>query len=166
MANPLLLTDFYKTIHHLCYAENMTKLFSYWTPRMSRKENMDKVVMFGLQPFLKKYLIDYFNENFFNKDKKEVIDEYKRIISKTMGDLAADTKHIEKLHDLGYLPIEIRAIEEGERVNIKTPMIEITNTHKDFAWLVNYLETFMSCHIWQPMTSATIAYRYREIITK
>ena len=80
MANPLLLTDFYKTIHHLCYAENMTKLFSYWTPRMSRKENMDKVVMFGLQPFLKKYLIDYFNENFFNKDKKEVIDEYKRII--------------------------------------------------------------------------------------
>lgn len=166
MANPLLLTDFYKTIHHLCYAENMTKLFSYWTPRMSRKENIDKVVMFGLQPFLKKYLIDYFNENFFNKDKKEVIDEYKRIISKTMGDLAADTKHIEKLHDLGYLPIEIRAIEEGERVNIKTPMIEITNTHKDFAWLVNYLETLMSCHIWQPMTSATIAYRYREIITK
>ena len=164
MTNPLLLTDFYKTIHHMCYAENMTKLVSYWTPRMSRKENMNKVVMFGLQPFLKKYLIEYFNENFFKRDKEEVIKEYKRVISKTMGSLAADTKHIEKLHDLGYLPIEINAVEEGERVNIKTPMIEITNTHPDFAWLVNYLETFMSCHIWQPMTSATIAYRYREII--
>ncbi|GKX67109.1 nicotinate phosphoribosyltransferase [Inconstantimicrobium mannanitabidum] len=166
MINPLLLTDFYKTIHHMCYAQGLTKLVSYWTPRMSRKEDMDKVVMFGLQPFIKKYLISYFNENFFNRPKDEIIAEYKRIISRAMGEIAADTEHIEKLHDLGYLPIQIRAVEEGTRVNIKTPMIEITNTHEDFAWLVNYLETFMSCHIWQPMTSATIAYRYREIIEK
>lgn len=166
MTNPLLLTDFYKTIHHMCYAEGLTKLVSYWTPRMSRKEDMDKVVMFGLQPFLKKYLIKYFNENFFSRDKEEVISEYKRIISKTMGSVAADTKHIEALHDLGYLPIQIKAVPEGSRVNIKTPMIEITNTHEDFAWLVNYLETFMSCNIWQPMTSATIGYRYREIVEK
>lgn len=166
MINPMLLTDFYKTIHHMCYAEGMTKLVSYWTPRMSRKDHMDKVVMFGLQPFIKKYLIQYFNDNFFNKDKEEVIKEYKRIISKTLGSIAADTKHIEALHDLGYLPIQIKAIAEGTRVNIKTPMIEITNTHGDFSWLVNYLETFMSCNIWQPMTSATIGYRYREIIEK
>lgn len=166
MINPFLLTDFYKTIHHRCYAPGMTKLISYWTPRMSRKDDMDKVVMFGLQPFIKKYLIQYFNENFFQRDKEKVASEYKRIISKTMGDMAADTKHIEALHDLGYLPIQIKAVAEGSRVNIKTPMIEITNTQDDFAWLVNYLETFMSCNIWQPMTSATIAYRYREIIEK
>lgn len=166
MTNPLLLTDFYKTIHHMCYAEGLTKLVSYWTPRMTRKDDMDKVVMFGLQPFVKKYLINYFNENFFEKDKEEVLREYKRIISKTMGAIAADTEHIEALHDLGYLPIQIKAVEEGTRVNIKTPMIEISNTHDNFAWIVNYLETFMSCHIWQPMTSATIAYRYREIIEK
>lgn len=164
--SPLLLTDFYKTIHHMCYAEGLTKLVSYWTPRMSRKENMDKVVMFGLQAFLKKYMIDYFNENFFSVSKVRIVNEYKRVISKTMGEMAADTVHIEKLHDLGYLPIQIKAVPEGTRVNIKTPMIEITNTHDDFAWLVNYLETFMSCNIWQPMTSATIAYRYREIVEK
>lgn len=166
MLNPMLLTDFYKTIHHMCYAPGMTKLVSYWTPRMSRKENMDKVVMFGLQPFIKKYLIEYFNENFFQRNKADVVSEYKRIISRTMGNIAADTRHIEALHDLGYLPIKIKAVAEGIRVNIKTPMIEITNTHEDFAWLVNYLETFMSCNIWQPMTSATIAYRYREIMEK
>ena len=85
--NPFLLTDFYKTIHHLCYAKGMTKLVSYWTPRMSRKDNIDKVVMFGLQPFLKKYLIQYFNENFFHKDKEAVVYEYKRIIAKTMGNI-------------------------------------------------------------------------------
>ncbi len=166
MINPFLLTDFYKTIHHMCYAPGMTKLVSYWTPRMSRKEHMNKVVMFGLQPFMKRYLIQYFNENFFQKDKEKVVYEYKRIISKTMGNMAADTKHIEALHDLGYLPIQIKAVSEGSRVNIKTPMIEITNTQDGFAWLVNYLETFMSCNIWQPMTSATISYRYREIIEK
>lgn len=166
MINPFLLTDFYKTIHHMCYAEGLTKLVSYWTPRMSRKDNMDKVVMFGLQPFIKKYLIQYFNENFFYKDKKTVVSEYKRIVSRAMENIAADTKHIEDLHDLGYLPIQIKAVAEGIRVNIKTPMIEITNTHEDFAWLVNYLETFMSCNIWQPMTSATIAYRYRQIVEK
>ncbi len=166
MINPFLLTDFYKTIHHMCYAPRMTKLVSYWTPRMSRKDHMDKVVMFGLQPFMKRYLIQHFNENFFQKDKEKVVYEYKRIISKTMGNMAADTKHIEALHDLGYLPIQIKAVAEGSRVNIKTPMIEITNTQDGFAWLVNYLETFMSCNIWQPMTSATIAYRYREIIEK
>lgn len=166
MINPFLLTDFYKTIHHMCYAPGMTKLVSYWTPRMSRKDDMDKVVMFGLQPFMKRYLIQYFNENFFQKDKEKVVYEYRRIISKAMGNMATDTKHIEALHDLGYLPIQIKAVAEGSRVNIKTPMIEITNTHDGFAWLVNYLETFMSCNIWQPMTSATIAYRYREIIEK
>ncbi|WP_459476540.1 nicotinate phosphoribosyltransferase [Clostridium saccharoperbutylacetonicum] len=166
MIEPLLLTDFYKTIHHMCYAPGLTKLVSYWTPRMSRKENMDKVVMFGLQSFIKKYMIEYFNDNFFNIPKEEILNEYKRVISNTMGVIAADTTHIEKLHDLGYLPIQIKAVQEGTRVNIKTPMIEITNTHKEFAWLVNYLETFMSCNIWQPMTSATIAYRYREIIEK
>ena len=166
MINPFLLTDFYKAIHHMCYAPGMTKLVSYWTPRMSRKDDMDKVVMFGLQPFMKRHLIQYFNENFFQKDKKKVVYEYKRIIFKTMGNMAADTKHIEALHDLGYLPIQIKAVAEGSRVNIKTPMIEITNTQDGFAWLVNYLETFMSCNIWQPMTSATIAYRYREIIEK
>ncbi|NRT88076.1 nicotinate phosphoribosyltransferase [Clostridium beijerinckii] len=166
MIDPLLLTDFYKTIHHMCYAPGLTKLVSYWTPRMSRKENMDKVVMFGLQSFIKKYLIEYFDENFFAIPKDEIISEYKRVISRTMGSIAADTAHIEKLHDLGYLPIQIKAVQEGTRVNIKTPMIEITNTHDEFAWLVNYLETFMSCNIWQPMTSATIAYRYREIVEK
>lgn len=166
MTNPILLADFYKTVHHKCYVPNLTKLFSYWTPRMSRKDNIDKVVMLGLQSFIKKYLIEYFNDNFFNRDKEEVIAEYTRIIKNTLGEDSSDTKHIEDLHDLGYLPIQIKAVEEGERVNIKTPMLEITNTHDNFAWLVNYLETLISCNIWQPMTSATIAYRYREIMQK
>lgn len=164
--NPFLLTDFYKVCHHEMYPEGLTKLVSYWTPRMTRIDKIDKVVMFGLQGFIQQYLIGYFNKNFFNLDKYTLMLEYKRTLKYTMGIEDADTSHLEALHDLGYLPLEISAVPEGTRIPIKTPMIQITNTHDDFAWLVNFIETLMSCHIWQPMTSATIAYRYREIMTE
>lgn len=162
--NSMLLTDFYKTIHHLAYVDGLDFLVSYWTPRMSRKEGIDKVVMFGLQACIKKYLIEEFNNTFFNRPKEEVMNEYKRIIASTMTEQASDTKHLEELYDLGYLPIKINAVEEGSRVNIKTPMFEISNTVKGFGWLVNYLETLISSYVWQPMTSATIAYQYRELV--
>ena len=45
-------------------------------------------------------------------------------------------------------------------------MLTITNTHPDFGWLVNYLETLISCMLWQPITSATIAYEYKKILNK
>ena len=89
-------------------------MYRYWTPRMTRKEDMNKVVMFGLQSFMKKYLIEYFNENFFNVPKDEVIKEYKRVISKTLGEMAADTTHIEKLHDLGYFLYKLKQYQKGQ----------------------------------------------------
>ena len=33
--NPMLETDFYKTIHHLAYVPGLDYLVSYRTPRMS-----------------------------------------------------------------------------------------------------------------------------------
>lgn len=164
--NSMFLTDFYKTIHHLAYVEGLDTLVSYWTPRMTRIEGIDKVVMFGLQATIKKYLIEEFNENFFNRPKAEIVAEYKRVISNTMTEQAANTEFLEALHDLGYLPIQIKAVAEGTRVNIKTPMFEIRNTVKGFGWVVNYLETLVSCNVWMPMTSATKAYSYREIVNK
>lgn len=164
--NSMLLTDFYKTIHHLAYVEGLDYLVSYWTPRMTRIEGIDKVVVFGLQSTIKKYLIEDFNDNFFNIPKEVVVKEYQRIIRNTMTEQAANTDFIEELHDLGYLPIQIKAVSEGTRVNIKTPMFEIKNTVKGFGWLVNYLETLISCNVWLPMTSATKAYLYREIVNE
>ena len=64
---PMLLIDFYKAVHAEMLPKKTTKSVSYFTPRMSRVKRWDKVVMFGLQGFLKEYLIDYFNEEFFNK---------------------------------------------------------------------------------------------------
>lgn len=163
---PLLLCDFYKTVHSEQYPKGITKLVSYFTPRMSRIEGEDKLVMFGLQSFIKEYLIDYFNEYFFNVPKDKVLDEYNRILSYTLGKNSYKDEKIKKLHDLGYLPLEIKAIPEGERVPIKVPMIEISNTHPDFAWLVNAIETLLSCSLWHTMVSANVGYNYRQIVNK
>lgn len=163
---PLLLCDFYKTVHSEQYPKGITKLVSYFTPRMSRIEGEDKLVMFGLQSFIKEYLIDYFNEYFFNVPKDKVLNEYNRILSYTLGKNSYKDEKIKKLHDLGYLPLEIKAIPEGERVPIKVPMIEISNTHPDFAWLVNAIETLLSCSLWHTMVSANVGYNYRQIVNK
>ena len=70
--NPMLMCDFYKTTHAQQFPEGTTKLVSYFTPRMSRLDGVDSVVVFGIQAFCKNYLIDYFNENFFNQPADKV----------------------------------------------------------------------------------------------
>lgn len=164
--NPLLLLDYYKTTHNEQYPKGITKIVSYYTPRMSRIGGEDKLVMFGLQAFIKNYLIRSFNENFFRRPKEDVLAEYIRIIDNTLGKGIVDYDKIEKLHDLGYLPIEIKAIDEGTRIPIKVPMFEISNTHPNFAWLVNTLETSLSCSLWHTQISANVGYRYRQIVNR
>ncbi|MCL2509869.1 MAG: nicotinate phosphoribosyltransferase [Methanomassiliicoccaceae archaeon] len=164
--NPLLLVDYYKTTHHEQYPKGITKIVSYYTPRMSRIAGEDKLVMFGLQAYIKEYLIQSFEKNFFGRPKEEVLAEYRRVIDNTLGKGIVDYEKIERLHELGYLPIEIRAVDEGTRVPIRVPMFEISNTHPDFAWLVNTLETSLSCSLWHTQISANVGYRYRQIVNK
>ena len=65
---PMLRVDGYKIDHRRQYPENCTLVFSNTTARGTRVEGLDKVVFFGLQYFIKNYLIDDWNENFFSKD--------------------------------------------------------------------------------------------------
>jgi len=164
--NPMLMTDFYKISHHLMSEKGTEKIYSTFTPRHSRIEGIDSVVFFGLQGFIKEYLIDYFNENFFNLPKETVIADYKRIITYTLGENCAITNHIEALHDLGYLPIQIKAVKEGTIIPMRVPVFTIENTHKDFYWLTNFLETFISACMWKVITATTIAKQYRDICEK
>ena len=164
--NPMLLIDFYKAVHAEMLPQNITKSVSYFTPRMSRVKRWDKVVMFGLQGFIKEYLIDYFNDNFFNVPLETVMGEYTRIMDNTLGKNAYNPKKIENLHNLGYLPIEIVALPEGTLVPMRVPMFGITNTHKDFAWLPQSLESLISAEMWHPMLAANVGYTYRQIVNK
>ena len=164
--NPLLLTDGYKVDHRRQYPTGTTLVYSNWTPRKSRLSGIDEVVFFGLQYFIKKYILEDFENYFFKQPKEKVIAEYSRRINNYLGPNQVGTAHIEALHDLGYIPMVIKALPEGTSVPVRVPMFTIYNTLPDFFWLTNYFETLVSSVIWMPCTSATIAKQYRKVLDK
>jgi nicotinamide phosphoribosyltransferase len=161
-----ILCDFYKIAHRAMYPEGTEYVYSTWTPRASRMKGVNEVVWFGGQAFYKEYLIDMFNEHFFSRPKKTVIAEYSRIIRYTLNDENPYTKHLEDLHDLGYLPLSIKALPEGSVVPLRVPVMTIVNTDPRFFWLTNFVESLASSELWQPSTSATIAREYKKSMDK
>lgn len=164
--NPLFLTDGYKTGHHQQYPKGTTLVYSNFTPRSNKyaPKGCDKVISFG-QQLIMKQLHNTFENEFFSRPKDEVCGEMKRELSMYLN-TDYDVSHFEALHDLGYLPISVKIIEEGVLVPIKVPILTICNTHPDFYWITNYLETIISNLLWKPVTSATIAHEYRKVLTK
>ncbi len=164
--NPLLLTDGYKTGHHQQYPKGTTLVYSNFTPRSNKyaPKGCDKVVSFGQQMVMQQ-IHEAFDKDFFQRSKDEVCGEMKRELSMYLN-TDYDVSHFEALHDLGYLPIDVKALPEGTLVPIKVPVLTIYNTHPDFYWVTNYLETILSNLLWKPMTSATIAHQYRKVLTK
>jgi len=160
--------DFYKADHRRQYPEGTELVYSNFTPRSMRlyKGNATETVVFGLQGFCKWFLIDMWNETFFNKPKAEVVAKYQRRLDSSLGDGAVPMDHVEALHDLGYLPLEIKGLPEGVSVPEKVAVLTVKNTVPEFYWLVNYIESVMSSELWKPSVVATLAKEYREILTK
>lgn len=168
--NPLTAIDFYKADHRRQYPTGTTMVYSNLTARSDKLKNIPdnlfdgRVTFFGLQYFVKEFLIDTWDREFFAKPKIEVVARYKRRMDTSLGEGAIPVDHIEALHELGFLPICIKAIPEGTSLPIKVPMLVIYNTHPEFFWLTNYLETVLSCYLWKPTISATVARHYRLLL--
>lgn len=169
MTNIAVGTDAYK-VSHKGFLEKCTEIiYSNFTPRSDtympvlRRIWEPKIVLFGMQGFIQEFLIEKFNKEFFNVDKDKAVKRLKRRFDTFFGKGKVDTHHFEQFHDLGFLPVVIKALPEGSRVNIKVPFFTIRNTDKRFAWLTNYLETLLSTELWKPSTIATIAYEYRKL---
>ena len=163
--NPMSLADFYKVSHPFQYPAKTEYVHSNFTPRKSRMPGVDRMVFFGFQAFCKAYLEDYFNENFFKLSKAEAVASFERRMQTSLGGLASYA-HIEALHDLGFLPVCIKAVPEGTPVPMRCAALTIVNTDARFAWVTNFLETLMSDSIWQACTSATIAHEYRKLLDR
>ena len=168
MKDVILLTDGYKLGHHRQYPEGTEMVYSNWTPRSCKyfPEAKDGAVVFGLQYLIKEYLIKQFNQNFFSLPKEQAVKEFYNRVNNFVGIENVGTKHIEELYDLGYLPIEIKALPEGEICPIRVPWMTIKNTLPEFYWLTNYLETLISCTLWMPSTSATKARLYKKELVR
>lgn len=168
-----LAIDSYKLGHHNMYPEGTTKSFANFTPRsdkhspIPKKYRDGKVVVFGHQ-FVLHELESLWNETFFSRPWNVVAEEIIDYVSPFVGDMGFEKglANFKELHEIGYLPLEIKSIEEGSVVEIKTPVLTITNTLPGFYWLVGYIETFMSQEMWKMSTVATIARAYRKILTK
>lgn len=166
MIQPLVYTDFYKTDHRRQYPPGTQVVYSNLTPRCSRIPGVDRVVVFGLQAFVKEYLVDRFNAGFFRQSKSVAVSAYQRRLEAALGPGAVPLDHIEALHDLGYLPLLIKALPEGTRCPVRVPLLTIRNTDERFYWLTNFLETLLCMALWHPMTSATIAFEYRRLLAQ
>lgn len=163
------VVDVYKLGHAGMYTEGTNFLYSNLTPRSNKyfkggRLYDGKMVVSGVQGGIME-IVENWNESFFNQPKAKVLARYKRRVDSVLGAGVVGVDRMAALHDLGYLPLDIRSINEGERIPMKIPMLTIQNTHPDFFWLVNYLETVLSNILWKTSTNATIAYEYKRICT-
>lgn len=164
--NPITLIDGYKVDHRRQYPEGTEYVYSNWTPRGSRIAGVGEVVPFGNQYFLQRYLMEEM-ARFFNDRRQRVLERYAKRMKGYLGPDAAaviGTDHISQLWQLGHIPLRFRAVPEGTRMPLRVPVLTVENTHPDFFWLVNYIESLMSNVLWMPLTSATTAYRYRVLL--
>lgn len=157
--------DVYKTGHVDQYDKNTTLVYSNLTARSGSHSNVKLskgVVFIGLQLFIKDYIINSWNKTFFNIDEDEAVRKYERRISKTINsDITAD--HLRKLHQLGYLPLVIKALPEGSFVPYKVPLLTIYNTLPEFYWLPNFIECAVSQEIWPLINTATTMREYLRL---
>jgi nicotinamide phosphoribosyltransferase len=161
VTTPPEMIDWYKGDHISQYPEGTTMVFSNVTARASRDGDTE-YVFFGLQYFVKKYLIEEWNDNFFRRPKHEAVGAFNRRAATSGMDI--DATHLEALHDLGYLPISILALPEGSVIPIGVASMVIFNTEQNFFWLTNSLETILSATLWGPCTSATTARKFRKLL--
>lgn len=169
---PQLAVDSYKLNHKAMYPQGTTKIYSNMTPRSGKIIEKiipaavydGAVVHYGLQGLIM-HLVGLFEENFFNVPLGKAIQQYGDAIAPFTGDMK-DVSGFIALHNLGYLPIEIRGLREGTIVPYKVPTFTVKNTHPDFGWFTNYMETYFSDEYWKPATIATIARYYRKMFEK
>lgn len=164
--NPLLQTDGYKTSHHKMYPSGTTKVYSNFTPRNVKymPKEAKPIIVFGSQ-YVFQYIDELYKEHFFNKPKEKVVAEAKEYLSSYLN-TDYDVSHFEALYDLGYLPIKVKSLPEGSVVKQGIPIVTIVNTHPDFFWLTNFLETLISSLLWKPLHSASLAFAYKRLLTK
>ncbi|UDL15961.1 nicotinate ribosyltransferase [Microbacterium phage Pumpernickel] len=160
---PLTDTDAYKLDHRRQYPVGTTGVLSNFTNRGTRVARITHVVNFGLQAFLKSWVQDAWAP-FWAAEEDEVARLYEEFTTEILGPNTIGSDHIRALHRLGYLPLKFRALPEGALVPLRVPSFTVENTHPDFAWLVNYIETPMSAAVWQPSTSATTANEFRKLL--
>lgn len=153
MHNIVLNSDSYKYSQFSQYPPGTEYIYSYIE---SRGGVYDATVFFGLQAFIKEYML--------TPVTMEMIDEAEAII----------TSHGEPFNREGWeyivntyggkLPVTIKAAPEGLLIPTRNVLATIVNMDPKCSWLTSFLETALLRAIWYPTTVATNSYENKKLI--
>jgi nicotinamide phosphoribosyltransferase len=154
MKNLILNSDSYKYSQFNQYPPKTTVVYSYIE---SRGGVYDATVFFGLQAFIKEYLVG-------PVVTMDMIDEAEAIITAHGEPFNREGwEYIVREHG-GKLPVIIKAVPEGTVVGVKNVLATIENTDPKCYWLTSFLETALLRAIWYPTTVATNSYENKKLI--
>lgn len=155
MKNIILNSDSYKYSQWNQYPDGTTRVYSYIE---SRGGKWDKTVFFGVQAFIKEYLLTPIT--------KEDVDEAEALIL-AHGEPFNRAGWDYIVNELkGVLPVVIKAAPEGLVIPTNNVLCTIENTDPKCYWLTSFLETALLRAIWYPTTVATNSYMSKQIILK
>jgi nicotinamide phosphoribosyltransferase len=145
--NLILMSDSYKLSHFAAYPKQVAGMFSY----IEARTKGDVIVPFGLQMFIKKYLLTPITT--------ADIDEAEAF-AKAHGEPfnRAGWEKVVNFHN-GFLPITIRAVPEGTKVPSGNAIVTVECTDPDLPWLASYIETALQRAVWYPTTIASNDYK-------
>lgn len=155
--NIILLTDSYKVSHHVQYPPHTTRVYSYFESRGGRYPEM---VFYGLQYFIKRYLLG----QVVTQEKIDQAHEYFKAHFPTDIFYKEGWEYILHKHG-GRLPIKIKAVPEGTPVPVSNVVMTVENTDEQCFWLTNYLETLL-VQVWYPCTVATHSRAQKKVIKR
>ena len=144
MKNIILNSDSYKYSQFNQYPEGTEYIYSYIE---SRGGKYNTTVFFGLQAFIKEYLLEPITREMINEAEAIILahgEPFNR----------AGWEYILEQH-AGYLPVMIKAAPEGSVIPVHNVLATIVNTDPECYWLTSFLETALLRAIWYPTTVAT-----------
>ncbi|MEO1662073.1 MAG: nicotinate phosphoribosyltransferase [Pseudomonadota bacterium] len=153
MPSLILSADSYKHSHYRQYPPNINYISGYIEARSNSFS--DKVLFFGLQTFLKQYGSQ--------KLTMEDVNEAAGISAKHGVPFNRSGWEIIVDELGGYLPLEIRALEEGRVVPCSIPLLQVVNTDPRFPWLTMFVETALLRAIWYPSSVATLSWKAKKM---
>jgi nicotinamide phosphoribosyltransferase len=149
----ILNTDSYKVSMFKQYPAGTTGVYSYIESRGGR---YDRTVFFGLQAFIKEYLLEPITQSDIDI-AEEILTAHGEPFNRAGWQYILD-KH------RGYLPVVIRAVPEGTVVPVKNVLATIENTDPECFWLTTWLETALLRAVWYGTTVATQSYTIKQVI--
>jgi nicotinamide phosphoribosyltransferase len=153
--NILLNTDSYKVSMFKQYPAGTTGVYSYIE---SRGGQYDRTLMFGLQAFIKEYLLDPITQADIDV-ADEILTAHGEPFNRSGWQYILDTHK-------GYLPLVIRAVPEGSVVPVSNVLATVENTDPECFWLTTYLETALLRAVWYGTTVATQSYTIKQVIAE